>query len=132
MSKEQIGKSVYGALAVAVLASGFYHLDIDNDLGFIPFFLWVGAMVLLSFPIGIISVPLSLLLSFGVVYVLTAIFGYPFDGTMLAGAWFGLFIIIAWLLMFAAGYWQWFKLIPKLDGRVWAQPNKSLKPTGIS
>ena len=68
----------------------------DLDMVFFP------AMLCLTFPAGIVGAFVGLL-----IYLLFAYFlNLPAGGAF--------FYFVAWLAMVAAGYWQWFVMVPRL------------------
>ena len=100
----KILKWVWVALCVAVLVVTVCHYDSSrqNDIGI--FTIW--SMLILTFPMGHVSSTLIALF----LEIKFWITGQWSEDSLLL-------LITAWLIMFAAGYWQWVYLIPWLVKR---------------
>ncbi len=108
--ENRTGKIIYGTLQVAVLVLALYTFksdspDIPDDLRTIGFFF---LMSLLSFPVSIIAAPLAFALSFAVVAMLCLVIGSFTDIKNLSPFPASIFVFLAWLGVFYAGYLQWF------------------------
>jgi hypothetical protein len=100
-----IAKCLWIAGCVAVLVATLYLFD-DKPNSDVEFLLVYG-MLILAFPISLV------LLLFGDAagYVAYSVSGYA-SSTNRPG------FVITWLFFFIPGYWQWFKLLPRLVGRM--------------
>ncbi len=110
-NENRIGKIIYGALQVSVLVitiltfkpdSPHLHDDLTT-LGLL--FL----MVLMSLPISFVAAPISFGLSFIIVGGFSFIVGQFTNIRNLSSFPATAFIILSWLGIFYAGYWQWFR-----------------------
>src|SRR6266508_1682017 len=99
-----MAKSLWITCCLAVLVATFYLFDEkpNSDVEF----LLVYGMLVLAFPISLVL----LLLGDAVGYVAHSLSGYASSTTRPA-------FVITWLLFFIPGYWQWFKLVPRLVTR---------------
>lgn len=97
----QIAKAGWAVLGVVILGFTLYRFDGRPNSDIAVFLGW--AMLVHSFPVGLI---VSLLFA-GISYVLYNVFSI----NMMVGY---LYLLVVWLIFFAAGYVQWFKLIPSL------------------
>jgi hypothetical protein len=97
----KIAKTVWVVLAVIVLAVSLYGFDSkpNSDIG--VFLVW--SMLVLAFPSSLL---VALLFS-GVSIAAERLFSTVVPTTYWS-------IAISWICFFAAGYWQWFVLLPSL------------------
>ena len=108
--ENRLGKIIYGVLQVALLVIAVYTFkpsspDMGDDWTTIGLILLMG---LLSFPIGIIAVPLAFYLTcaiFGILYILVGRF---IEIGNLSPIIETAFIFLIWLGIFTCGYLQWF------------------------
>jgi len=97
----QIAKAGWIGLGVVILGFAFYLFDGKPNSDIAMFLGW--AMLVHSFPVGLI---VSLLFA-GISYLLYNSFSVDVKVGYL-------YLLVVWLVFFAAGYFQWFKLLPSL------------------
>lgn len=110
-NENRIGKIIYGVLQVSVLVITLLtfkpdspHLHDDLTTIYLLFL-----MVLFSFPFSIVAAPISFGLSFLIVGGFSLIAGQFTDIKNLSSFPATAFIILSWLGIFYAGYFQWFR-----------------------
>ena len=102
-------RCVWAALCVTVLCITLRYADVVTGRDVDIFLVW--AMMLLSFPSGWIIV----VIYFAVSHVLCS--GMNVMLSLESEIRFYSYLVLTWLAFFAAGYVQWFKVIPALIRR---------------
>ena len=97
----QIAKAGWIGLGVVILGFTLYLFDGKPNSDIAMFLGW--AMLVYAFPVGLI---VSLLFA-GISYLLYNSFSVDVKVGYL-------YLLVVWLVFFAAGYFQWFKLLPSL------------------
>jgi hypothetical protein len=105
-------KTLYVGLAGVLLAGALITMPGNPDAGIIALVL-LGAMAILSFPTGLLVLLTMLAVTALMNYTLSAPIrahnlNAPVDAAMLLLSWLGFLLV---------GYYQWFKLVP----RMWAR-----------
>lgn len=97
----KIIKGIWIVICFIVLFVSFYYFSPEpkNDIGI--FLIW--SMLVLAFPMGFVVAAVFSLIAF----MLADMAGITWGSSYL-------FIFIVWFGFFAAGYLQWFVLVPKL------------------
>jgi len=118
-----VTKTVYIVLGVAILMQAYYRLDPNSDLGDIVWMETTALMVLLSFPSGIIALLCALAVTFLVIAILGWGIIYFAEMSSIPNLAMWLAISLQWLAILAAGYFQWFWLVPRLYRKIRIQFN---------
>lgn len=119
-------KAIWVTLCVAVLISTYLRMNPNSDLGDIVWLQMSMAMIVLSFPLGLVASICAWAVLMLVLTISSKVFEYPSGTSVVPSAVLWLVITFLWLAPFVAGYLQWFWLLPRCSKRTTRASNKSL------
>ena len=111
-------KVIWGALCVAVLVVTLYNFEPNTDMGDRVMVGMLAVMALLTIPSGLVA----WFCFMAALTLWSSLAGQVIDccteTSVLPDASAWALLLFSWLVVFAAGYWQWFWLFPRLTANV--------------